>query len=176
MLGAVLAGGESRRFGSDKAQALLNGRPLIEHAAAWLAARTDHVVTCGRSVEGLVTVADRPVPGLGPLGGLCGALHWAAHHGFDHVLTVGCDTPLLPDNLLARLREGGDAAYVAALPIVSLWPAAAHAALDAWLARDGRRSVRDFAAHIGAQSIELPEPIANVNTQEDLTALAQPRQ
>ena len=48
VLGAVLAGGESRRFGSDKLAARLGDRTLLDHAIAWLTARTDAVVVCGR--------------------------------------------------------------------------------------------------------------------------------
>ena len=43
LLGAILAGGRSSRFGSDKAFALLNGKPLIDHVIAALAAQTDAV-------------------------------------------------------------------------------------------------------------------------------------
>ncbi len=58
LLGAVLAGGQSRRFGSDKALALLDGRPLIAHVIAALAAQTEAVIVCGK--EWGDWVPDRP--------------------------------------------------------------------------------------------------------------------
>src|SRR3546814_14028344 len=74
VLGAILAGGASRRFGSDKAEALIDGEPMLFHVAHRLAAQTDGLVICGRSWGSLRTVADRPRPGMGPLGGLAGAI------------------------------------------------------------------------------------------------------
>ncbi|MBA3896663.1 MAG: NTP transferase domain-containing protein, partial [Sphingomonadaceae bacterium] len=63
ILGAVLAGGASRRFGSDKALAMRDGRPLIAHVVDALATQVDAVVVCGRDWGGLPSIADRPAPG-----------------------------------------------------------------------------------------------------------------
>ena len=46
-LGAIIAGGKATRFGSDKAAALLNGRPLIEHVADGLREQVDALIVCG---------------------------------------------------------------------------------------------------------------------------------
>jgi molybdopterin-guanine dinucleotide biosynthesis protein A len=48
-LGAIIAGGKATRFGSDKAAALLNGRPLIEHVADGLREQVDALIVCGRA-------------------------------------------------------------------------------------------------------------------------------
>jgi molybdenum cofactor guanylyltransferase len=171
ILGAVLAGGRSTRFGGDKAAALLAGRPLIEHAFAALAPHCGAVVVAGRDWPEAVTVADRPAPDMGPLGGLAGALHHAAAIGARAVLSVGCDTPHLPFALLAGLAARDDAAFVAALPVIGIWPAALAEALEAFVATDPRRSIRGWAATCGAMAIDGPQ-LANVNTLADLQGLA----
>ena len=167
LLGAVLAGGESRRFGSDKALALLDGRPLIEHAIAALAAQSDAVIVCGR--EG--GVPDRPAPGLGPLGGINAALHEALARGFDAVLTIPCDAPLLPADLRSRLEAGGAASFLAEMPVIGLWPASLAAALDAWMRTDTGHSVREWARHAGVVPVQLGSGLHNVNTPRDLASL-----
>ncbi|MFM9978832.1 MAG: NTP transferase domain-containing protein, partial [Sphingomonadaceae bacterium] len=43
-LGAIIAGGQSSRFGADKAQAMLDGRALLEHVADRLDAQCDAVI------------------------------------------------------------------------------------------------------------------------------------
>ncbi|HSF13587.1 MAG TPA: NTP transferase domain-containing protein, partial [Erythrobacter sp.] len=48
LLGAILAGGQARRFGSDKAQALYQGARLIDRVASALAAQCESVIVCGR--------------------------------------------------------------------------------------------------------------------------------
>jgi len=48
ILGAVLAGGQSSRFGSDKALAALGGRTLLERAVASLETHCDGVIVVGR--------------------------------------------------------------------------------------------------------------------------------
>lgn len=111
ILGAIIAGGQSRRFGSDKALAEIGGKPLLDHVAEALRRQTDALIVCGREWPGATSIPDRPAPDQGPLGGLCAALRHAADNGFDAVLTAGCDTLPVPAELLSLLnpslpREG----------------------------------------------------------------------
>ncbi|GGE72944.1 molybdenum cofactor guanylyltransferase [Sphingomonas prati] len=168
-LGAIFAGGAGRRFGSDKALALLDGRPLLDHVAGALRGQCDAVVVIGRDWVGLDSVPDRPAPGLGPLGALAGALGYAADNGYDQVLTSGCDLPELPSDLLVRLLPGP--AVVAGQPLLGLWAAdlAAHAV--AWLEATTDRSMRAWIAGTGARVVPFGDAIANINRVDDLEAL-----
>lgn len=170
LLGAVLAGGRSSRFGSDKAMAPWQGRPLIEHAADALRPHVDALVVCGREHPGLASVPDRPAPGMGPLGGIAAALHRAGVGGFDAVLTIGCDTPLIPSELLTALLAAPGAAYAAGLPVMGRWPTILAAGLDAFLAQDRKHSIRSWAASVGAVELDFPD-IPNINSPADLAAL-----
>ena len=168
-LGAVLAGGVGRRFGSDKALAELDGRPLVAHVAAALAGECQTVVVCGRTLAGHVSLADRPAPGLGPLAGIAAALRHAADEGYDEVLSAPCDTPLLPRDLGIRL--GPPPAFAAALPLIGRWSATLADPLDAWLADPANgRSVRGWAVAMGARAV-AGLAVANVNLPADLAAL-----
>jgi len=107
VLGAILAGGQSSRFGSDKAEAPLGAKRLIDHVAAALRPQVDAlIVTGGPSRAGFTCVPDRPAPGLGPLGGLHAALHESPRLGFDWVLTAPDIACHLPVGLARRLRQG----------------------------------------------------------------------
>ena len=170
VVGAILAGGQARRFGSDKALAVLDGRALIDHVAAGLAAQTDALIVVGRTHGGLTSVADRPRAGLGPLGALSGALHWARANGFDAVLSAPCDAPILPDDLAACLA-GEKPAYVAGLPVIGWWPASLADQLETWLAMDQSRAMRHWAAAVDARPVTLDVLPANVNSVDDLEAL-----
>ncbi|KPF64049.1 molybdopterin-guanine [Porphyrobacter sp. AAP60] len=166
LLGAILAGGQARRFGSDKAHALYQGERLIDRVAAALSAQCDAVVVCGRDEPGFTCIADWPEAGLGPLGGLAAALRHAGAGGFTHVLSAGVDAPDLPRDLAAILAGEG-AAIVESQPVVGLWPVAALPALEAFLGSGGRSLYR-FADAIAARQIDLPATLMNVNTPEDL--------
>lgn len=173
VLGAVLAGGGSRRFGSDKAMALLHGKSLLVHAADAVARHAQDLVLCGRTMTGFTCLADRPAPDLGPLGGLNAALHHAAAHGFAGVLCTGCDMPIFPD-ALARALIGDGAAIVDGQYLMGYWPAALAPILDAHLAGSGDRSVRGWL--VVAQPRVVPAPqLPNINTQEDLRRLEESR-
>lgn len=166
LLGAVLAGGQSRRFGSDKAMALLDGKPLIAHVSDALAAQTDAVIVVGRDWA----VVDRPPGGLGPLAGINAALCYAYLSGYDAVLTCACDLPLLPPNLRELLAGGG---YLAEMPVIGLWPATLFGTLDAYIGNDeiDDLSVRGWAAWAGVRRVTLGAAIANINTPADLASL-----
>jgi len=166
-LGAILAGGKSSRFGSDKAFAELRGETLIEHARAALAGLCDAVIIVGR--EG--GIPDWPAPGLGPLGGIAAALNHALAHGHDQVLTCGVDSVGLPADLRARLSPAP--AYVASQPVIGLWPAGSATILEKRLSTDGSHSIRAFAADLAARAVELDGSPANINTRADLARLEQ---
>lgn len=168
VLGAILAGGGARRFGSDKAEASLHGKTLLSHVLAALEAQTACVVICGRDWAQGIALPDRPDRDLGPLGGLNAALHYARHHGFDAVVTAGCDTPLLPADLVTQLSAMPGAAIVADIPIIGYWPVTLADRLDAHLAAGGNRSVMRWAEATGARRIALNSAIPNINTPDDL--------
>ncbi len=115
-------------------------------------------------------IPDLPGPGLGPLGGIAAALDHAAGHGFDTVLTIGCDMPRLPAMLLDTLLHRAPS-YCADAPILGHWPSALGAQLLAHIEASDRRSVRGWASSIGALPIASPAPLDNVNTPADLLAL-----
>ena len=170
VLGVVLAGGRALRFGSDKAAAILGGRTLLDHALESLRPVVAAVAVSGRANPVEIAIADWPAADLGPLGGLCGALYYAAANGFDGVLTTACDTPSLPRALLDALLLQGAPAYCADTPVIGYWPTALAGALSDYLTGDHDRSVRAWAASAGAVPIASPS-IPNVNRPEDLERL-----
>jgi len=116
VLGVILAGGASKRFGANKALATLRGKPLLAHVAARAAPQVDRLVVNAASdiaATGLTVVPDL-APGKGPLGGWLAGLHWAAAHGFPLLATFACDTPHFPADTVARLKaalaDGADCA------------------------------------------------------------------
>lgn len=171
ILGAVLAGGRSSRFGSDKALALFERRSLLDHAVDALSDQVDMVVVCGRGRAKRLCLPDRPRPDLGPLGGLAAALRHALDHGYEAVVSAGCDTPMLPPDLVLRLQCAGPVSYLHDLPITGLWPAALSPELDRFVAGSPRLSMRAWAASARAVAIDLPRPIPNINTAQDLRRL-----
>ncbi|HEX7854674.1 MAG TPA: molybdenum cofactor guanylyltransferase [Sphingobium sp.] len=170
IMGAVLAGGLSTRFGSDKALALLGGRSLIDCAVDSLSSQCTTVVIIGR--EG--GAPDWPHSGLGPLGGLAGALRHAQAMEYEAVLSCGVDSVGLPDDLLERLSPAP--AYLATQPVIGLWPVLALPTLEAILTGSGKHAVMRFVEAIGARAIDLPRPPANVNWPEDLARLQEPKE
>jgi molybdopterin-guanine dinucleotide biosynthesis protein A len=160
-----LAGGASRRFGSDKALALHEGRPLIGHVADALGVQCDALVLCGRDWGGLPALADLPGPGLGPMAGLAAALAHAAGNGFDEVLAAPCDLLGIPADCIARLAPAPGVAEGQWL--LGLWPANCHAALANLLAADGAVSARRWAAVAGATARPVPD-LRNINRPDEL--------
>ena len=105
--GVILAGGLGRRMGGvDKGLQLLNGRPMAARVLARLAPQVDEVlINANQNLErysllGCRVVPDRLSGYAGPLAGLHCGLSEARH---DLVATVPCDSPFLPEDLVARL-------------------------------------------------------------------------
>lgn len=171
ILGAILAGGASRRFGADKAAALIDGQAMMDRVIARIGCQVDEIVICGRSWGDFPTLADRPKPGMGPLGGLAAALHYAATDGFETVLTAGCDLPDLPGDLVAQLSPAP--AVIKGQPLLGLWNSALAASLDDHLATTGDLSMAAWIRKAGARQVALDRSIANINTPGDLETFRQ---
>lgn len=164
-LGAVLAGGRSSRFGSDKALAMLDGRSLLDHTLTALTPHCDAVIVVGRE-----KVADWPRADMGPLGGIAGALIRAADQGYDQLLTAPVDCIRLPADLRALLEPAP--AVLETQPVIGLWPVSALGELRTTL-EDGRDlAVRAYARRIGARPVASDFVPPNINSLTDLERLA----
>ncbi|HLZ70982.1 MAG TPA: molybdenum cofactor guanylyltransferase [Dehalococcoidia bacterium] len=119
VVGVVLAGGRSARFGRDKALLELGGQTLLLRTLAALRPATDSLLIVGpperaRQAPGVAVVKD-VWPGIGPLGGIATALR--ARPG-SHVLAVAVDMPFLNTTLLGQLAAFATQADVV-LPVVA---------------------------------------------------------
>jgi len=185
----ILAGGEGRRIGGGKPLRRLAGATLIEHALRQAMPLSPIVAISVKDRDQIGAIAGVPLlidgQGEGPIAGIAAALGFARSQGLGFVLTIPCDTPLLPADLLTRLSEALDAAHGAAVatsganihPSCALWRSRTAEALPAYLA-SGRSSLKGFAAQVGMVEVEWPaspfDPFFNVNSADDL-AVAEAR-
>ena len=193
ILGVILAGGQSRRFGGgDKGFAELDGRPVLSHVIERFRPQIGRLILNANgdlsrfASFGLEVVADREIPGQGPLSGILTALEWAKRHAPDctAVATVSTDVPFLALNLIQRLEaERGDGVAIAVSagrrhPTIAIWPLTSREAVADALQR-GAFSVDALAAELNAVAVPFPmgeidgvtiDPFFNVNRPEDLVA------
>jgi molybdopterin-guanine dinucleotide biosynthesis protein A len=114
LTGLVLAGGRSRRMGTDKALLPVDGRPLVCNVAARLAAHCPTVLVASgrrRLLQVVWPQVDDRVPGAGPLAGILGGLAAATT---PLVAVVAVDMPCPDTDVLRRLANAwsGHAAVV----------------------------------------------------------------
>ncbi len=188
-LGAVLAGGLSRRMGGgDKTLRQIGGRSMLSRIIERLAPQCAGLILNANGdparfgAFGLPVVADDVAGFAGPLAGVLAALDWAASHRpeWSWVVSVSADAPFLPRDLVARLHAGRGAAGAALAcgasggqrhPVVGLWPVALRAALRRALVEEDVRRVDRWTARLALAAVEWPsapvDPFFNVNAPED---------
>lgn len=112
--GIVLAGGLSRRMGGgDKALRELGGTSLLARVIAAVRPQCEGLVLSANGDPARLTMFDFPVIAddvqgfKGPLAGILAGLDWMAAHRPDveFAISVAADTPFLPDDLTARLKD-----------------------------------------------------------------------
>lgn len=186
----VLAGGESRRFGSPKALAEWRGKRLVDHVVERLAPLADRTVLVAdpRSEEtqwpGDIVVTDDPSLPSGPLRGIVAGLSQCSS---DWAWVIACDTPLISPALMTALRDEAIAGDIAVAPLwdgrlqllAACWETAASPELAKALA-SGEQSPRRALEALGCRVFPAercreidPEgkSFLNVNTPEDLAGL-----
>jgi molybdopterin-guanine dinucleotide biosynthesis protein A len=164
--GVLLVGGASRRFGSPKALAHLDGETLAERAWRLLGEACDERIAVGKAADGLdlpFELVDDGTDVRAPIAGVVAGLRAAAH---DVCLLLPVDVPVVSAAAL-RLLAANAPAHPQTGPLPGAYPRSALSELERKL-RAGDYSLRDVAASV----IELDErELANVNTPADLDAL-----
>lgn len=183
--GVVLAGGQGRRMGGvDKGLQPLHGRPMVQWVIERLRPQVDELlINANQNGEryaafGHAVLPDR-MPGFaGPLAGLQAALETARH---PLVATAPCDSPFLPEDLVARLQQALIAAnaelavartFDQSHPVFCLCRRSLLPHLNAFLAGGGRSVERWHSTLKGVEVAFDDEAAAfsNINTRKDLAS------
>ncbi len=184
VLGVILAGGASRRYGRDKAMASLGGITMVQRVASQVTSQVSTLVASGAGRQGLnLDVIPDAVPHGGPLPALLSILTWAHERQLELVATFSCDTPFLPSDLVVRLRRALGPHYDCA---VALHGGAAHPTCALWRTSSlpkiqtafdsGVRSLHGALAHLKACSADFSDsedgpsgdPFFNINSWSDM--------
>ena len=179
--GIVLAGGQGRRMGGvDKGLQPLHGKPMVAWALARLAPQVDEIiVNANQNLEAYARFGHRVVPDAigafaGPLAGLHAGLSAASH---ALAVTVPCDSPFLPSDLVARLRAalGNHELAVAktgtqAHPVFCLVRRSVFEHLSAFLSGGGRKIDAWYASLkvVEVSFDDQADAFRNINTREEL--------
>lgn len=184
----ILAGGAARRMGGeDKGLIRLADKAMITHVIARIAPQSRNIlINCNRNRQqygdfGYPVIEDTLDGRLGPLAGVLSALE---NSNSDYVLSVPCDTPLLPTDLVKRmlLAIGENDATVCTVtdgerlhPVVLLVKREVASGLRRYL-EDGGRKVHDWfysLSHCSADFSDHPRAFININTPEQLARIEQ---
>jgi molybdopterin-guanine dinucleotide biosynthesis protein A len=173
----ILAGGHSRRMGTDKSLLPFDGRPMIEHICRQLCGTFRRVLISANeagkfSFLGLDVVPDR-IPEQGPLMAIASALE-ASDSELN--LIVGCDVPRIRLPVVRRMlaeAEGADLVIPVTAdgkeqPLFAIYRRSTHRCMKEVLASGGRR-VRQVCRFCRVRFLKLEEEsgFANLNTRAD---------
>jgi molybdopterin-guanine dinucleotide biosynthesis protein A len=179
--GIVLAGGLGRRMGGvDKGLQPLHGRAMIEHVLSRFAPQVDEIViNANQNLEryrslGYRVVSDQVGGFAGPLAGLHAGLAAVSR---PLAVTVPCDSPFLPEDLVARLQRALGANDLAVAktgdqphPVFALVRRSVAANLEAFLAGGGRKIDAWYASLkvVEVSFDDEADAFRNINTLDEL--------
>jgi len=173
----LMAGGCSRRMGTDKSMLPVAGRPMVEHICQQLRGTFAKVVISANDAEkfaflNLDVVADR-IPGQGPLMGIASALEVSDS---ELNLVVACDIPQIPLPFVRRmLAEAGQADVVIPVtadgkeqPLFAVYRRSVRRCMNEALAQ-GERRISHIYGRCKVRFMELEDAgwFANLNTMAD---------
>ena len=189
ILGAILAGGQSRRMGKDKLFLELNNKKLIEHTIDKVKKYLKQVIIITNQnnefflKNNLTTVKDCIEGQLGPLVGILTAMKWAKESSkkYSWVATFPCDTPFFPESIIKSFIEESKKKESLLLSasshgrkhnIFGLWSLDLYDKLKDDLVNKKIRKVQDWTEKNKIKNLEFGfkdyDPFFNINTEEDL--------
>ena len=187
ILGVVLAGGKSQRFGQDKSQVKLNGKILIDYILSEIIDEfKETLIVTNQSISFMsskkITVIRDFKKGLGPLGGVFSAMKWIKDNNKEYswISTFPADTPFftkkelkifyndikIENNKLFFIKDKNTRHN-----IFGLWSLDLMDQLETDL-YNGERKVEIWANSIGVSTVNIEykniNPFFNINTIDDL--------
>ncbi len=185
ILGAIIAGGESKRMGEEKALLKLDGVTILERIASRLRIQVDEVILNANgdntrfANSGIPFIADLLTTIATPLAGLHAVLRYGDENNFDAVVTVPSDSPFIPLDLVSRLLEAGEEKGAAIARshdqehyLTGIWTTALSRPLEKLILHENLRRMQDFVSRVEAPSVlwsdQPHDPFFNINTPDDL--------
>ena len=187
ILGVVLAGGKSQRFGEDKCQVKLGDKLLIDYILSEIIDEFKEVLLISNNKikynnSNKISLVEDTKRGLGPLGGILTAMKWIKENNrsYKWISTFPSDTPFFKKKILNNFLEEikdyeGKLFFINSNDtrhnIFGLWSIDLLESLEKDL-DNGERKVEMWANKIGVKSINMKfenkDPFFNINTKEDL--------
>jgi len=188
ILGVVLAGGKSKRFGKDKNQEMLGTLTLLDHVLFKIINEFKEVlVVSNQDLKldnfGEVNLIQDCIEDRGPLAGVLSAMKWIKEKKkqYKWIATFPCDTPFFDKLIINKYREKIDQNesllyFVKSNKkrhnIFGLWSIDLIEILENDLIKNNLRKVEDWANKIGVKTINVKndkfDSFLNINTKEDL--------
>ena len=187
ILGTVLAGGKSQRFGEDKSQVKLDGKLLIDYILTEIIDQFKEILIVSNSQIKFENSKNISVIGdlkkdQGPLGGVLSAMKWAKekNNKYKWISTFPVDTPFFKKEILQKFlseinSEESKLFFIKSNNtrhnIFGIWSIDLMKKLENDL-NEGQRKVELWANSVGVKVIDIDfindDPFFNINTKEDL--------
>jgi len=185
ILGVVLAGGKSKRFGEDKNKAKLNGKILLEHTLDKIKSKFNKIIIVSNNkiAKNYITIDDCVEGQLGPLVGVLSAMKWIKknNYSYDWIITFPCDTPFfnvsIIDKFIDASKLNDSLLYFVKSEekrhnIFGIWSLKLIETLEKDIIKNNYRKVEKWANKVGVKTIKISyreiDPFFNINTKEDL--------
>tara|TARA_Y100000992_G_scaffold285017_1_gene235637 strand:- start:40 stop:648 length:609 start_codon:yes stop_codon:yes gene_type:complete len=187
ILGVVLAGGKSQRFGEDKTQVKLNNKILIDYILSEIIDQFNEILIISNNQikfkhSTKISIIKDIIEGLGPLGGILTAMKWIKNNKKDYkwISTFPSDTPFFTKNELKIFYEKINIKKNKLFfiknkntrhNIFGLWSMDLLDKLESDI-QEGERKVELWADSVDVEIINVDykekDPFFNINTKEDL--------
>jgi molybdopterin-guanine dinucleotide biosynthesis protein A len=187
ILGVVLAGGKSSRFGEDKNHIKLGNKTLLEHVLYKINNKfPETLIVSNRplkiQITKKITIIEDCFENLGPLVGVLSSMKWIKENKktFKWIATFPSDTPFFETSIIEEYKKkittNESSLYFVKSNnkrhnIFGLWSIDLLQTLENDIVKNNFRKVEDWANKIGVKTINVEikefDPFFNINTKED---------
>tara|TARA_B110001450_G_scaffold243232_1_gene254327 strand:+ start:422 stop:1042 length:621 start_codon:yes stop_codon:yes gene_type:complete len=187
ILGVILAGGKSKRFGKDKNHIKLDNKTLLEHVLFKINNKFKEILIVSsdnqeiKKIKNVIVIPDC-LNDFGPLAGVLSAMKWIKENQkqYNWVATFPSDTPFFETSIIEEYKKRSNINdsllyFVKSNNkrhnIFGLWSIDLLKTLENDLIKNNFRKVEDWANKIGVKTIDIEikefDPFFNINTKED---------